>query len=79
VDISEFYGDSTCAVTLRASWTLKQSDAQSLHGTEEIKAPADGACASAGPVPAAMSQALGQLSDRIAAAVSQSHGQSKSD
>jgi len=72
VDISEFYGDPTCAVTLRTAWTLKQSDTQSLHGTEEIKASADGACASAGPIPAAMSQALGQLSDRIAAAVSKS-------
>jgi uncharacterized lipoprotein YmbA len=84
VDISEFYGDSKCAVTLRAAWTLKQSDAPGLRGTEEIKAPAEGAsaegaCASAGPIPAAMSQALGQLSDRIATAVSHSQGQSKSD
>jgi uncharacterized lipoprotein YmbA len=79
VDISEFYGDSTCAVTLRAAWTLKQPDAPGLRGTEEIKAPAEGACTSAGPIPAAMSQALGQLSDRIATAVSQSQGQSKSD
>lgn len=79
VDISEFYGDSTCSVTLRAAWTVKQSDAQTLRGTEEIKASAAGTCASAGPIPAAMSQALGQLSDRIAAAVSQSRGQSKSD
>jgi uncharacterized protein len=80
VDFEEFYGDPTCTVTLRAAWSLKQSDAQSLHGLEEIKATADGAsggggtCASAGPIPPAMSQALSQLSDRIAAAVSQSKG-----
>jgi uncharacterized protein len=80
VDISEFYGDSACAVTLRAAWTLKQSDAQqqsdaqTLRGSEEIKASADGACASAGPIPAAMSRALGQLSERIAAAVAHSPG-----
>ena len=74
VDISEFYGDPACAVTLRAAWTLKQPDARSLHGTEEIKAAADGACASAGPIPAAMSHALGQLSERIAAAVAHSQG-----
>jgi uncharacterized protein len=79
VDISEFYGDSTCAVTLRAAWTLQQSDAQTLRGTEEITASADGSCAGAGPIPAAMSRALGQLSERIATAVSHSHGQPKSD
>jgi hypothetical protein len=79
VDFSEFYGDSSCAVTLGAAWSLKQADSQSLHGAEVIKASADGACANAGPIPAAMSQALGQLSDRIAAAVAQSRGQSKSD
>jgi uncharacterized lipoprotein YmbA len=71
VDISEFYGDPTCAVTLRAAWTLKQSDSKSVHGTEETRAAADGACAGASTIPAAMSQALGQLSDRIAAALAQ--------
>ncbi len=67
VDISEFYADPTCTVTLRAAWTLKQSDTQTVHGTEEAKASAQGACTGAGAIPAAMSQALGQLSDRIAA------------
>jgi uncharacterized lipoprotein YmbA len=69
VDISEFYGDPTCAVTLRAAWTLKQSDSKSVHGTEEARAAADGPCVGASAIPAAMSQALGQLSDRIAASV----------
>jgi len=32
VDIEEFYGDSSCAVTLRASWVLKQPDMQSSRG-----------------------------------------------
>jgi uncharacterized lipoprotein YmbA len=73
VDISEFYGDASCAVTLRAAWTLKQPDSQSTHGTEEAKTPAQGACTGAGAIPAAMSQALGQLSDRIAAAVAAAH------
>ncbi|MEA3176927.1 MAG: uncharacterized protein QOI59_450 [Gammaproteobacteria bacterium] len=70
VDIAEFYGDSACKVTLRAAWTLKQSDSQSLHGNEEATASPQGACTGAGPIPAAMSQALGVLSDQIAAAVS---------
>jgi uncharacterized lipoprotein YmbA len=69
VDISEFYGDPRCAVTLRAAWTLKQSDTQSLHGDEEVNAAAPGACAGAATIPIAMSQALAQLSDRIAAAI----------
>lgn len=69
VDIQEFYGDPSCAVTLRASWTLKQPDAPSTRGTEEARIPASGDCSGAGTLPAAMSQALAQLSDRIAAAV----------
>jgi uncharacterized lipoprotein YmbA len=70
VDISEFYGDPSCTVTLRASWTLKQSDSQSLHGDEEARTSARDGCNGSGTIPAAMSQALGQLSDLIAATVS---------
>ena len=70
VDISEFYGDQSCTVTLRAAWTLKQSDTQSLHGDEEAKATAQDGCNGSATIPGAMSQALGQLSDRIAAVVS---------
>jgi uncharacterized protein len=69
VDISEFYGDATCTVTLRAAWVLKQPDSQSSRGTEEARIPASGSCSGVGPVPTAMSEALAQLSDRIAAAV----------
>src|ERR1700730_11086608 len=57
VDISEFYGDPACAVTLRAAWSLKQSDSESLHGNEEAQASAPGGCAGAGTIPAAMSLA----------------------
>jgi uncharacterized lipoprotein YmbA len=73
VDISEFYGDPTCTVTLRAAWTLKQSDSQSLHGNEEAKASPQGACTDAGTIPQGMSRALAQLGDRIAAAVAAGH------
>jgi uncharacterized lipoprotein YmbA len=68
VDIEEFYGDSTCAVTLRAAWVLKQPDMQSSRGTEETRV-ASGNCEGSAALPAAMSQALAQLSDRIAAAI----------
>jgi uncharacterized protein len=70
VDFSEFYGDAGCAVTLRAAWILKRSDSNSLQGTEETKASPQGGCQGAGSIPQAMSQALGQLSDQIAAAIS---------
>jgi hypothetical protein len=68
VDIEDFYGDSSCAVTLRAAWVLKQPDMQSSRGTEEARVPGAGNCTSA-TLPVAMSQALAQLSDRIAAAI----------
>lgn len=68
VDIEELYGDSTCAVTLRAAWVLKQPDMQSSRGTEETRVASDN-CAGSAALPAAMSQALAQLSDRIAAAI----------
>jgi uncharacterized lipoprotein YmbA len=69
VDIAEFYGDSACTVTLRVAWLLKQPDSQSSRGTEEVRVPATGDCSDAGSLPAAMSQALAELGDRIAAAV----------
>jgi uncharacterized lipoprotein YmbA len=74
VDISEFYGDATCTVTLRAAWVLKQPDSQSSRGTEEARIPASGNCSGVGAVPTAMSEALAQLSDRIAAAVAHPQG-----
>jgi hypothetical protein len=71
VDIREFYGDDSCNVTLRAVWTPKQVDSQpggaAQPVTENIRVPSRGACP--GTLPATMSVALGQLSDRIIAAV----------
>jgi uncharacterized lipoprotein YmbA len=74
VDIAEFYGDAACTVTLRAAWVLKRADSQSSRGTEEARVPASGDCSGVGAVPTAMSQALAQLSDRIAAAVAHPQG-----
>jgi uncharacterized protein len=68
VDIREFYGDDACNVTLRAAWTLKQTrpgDVQPVN--EEIRVPSSGGCSAT--LPATMSIALGQLSDRIIAGV----------
>lgn len=72
LDIREFYGDEGCTVTLRALWTQKTGDAQrdsvAQPVTENIRVPAGGACPAT--LPATMSVALGQLSDRIIAATS---------
>ena len=68
VDIREFYGDGACNVTLRAAWTLQQTrpgDVQPVN--EEIQVPSSGTCTAT--LPATMSIALGQLSDRIIAGV----------
>jgi uncharacterized lipoprotein YmbA len=70
VDIEDFYGDANCTITLRAAWVLKQPDAnsQALRGSVEAQVPGASPCTPAS-IPPAMSQALGQLSDRIAAAL----------
>jgi uncharacterized lipoprotein YmbA len=68
VDIHEFYGDGGCNVTLRAAWTLKQSRPENAQPVnEEIQVPSSGACTAT--LPATMSIALGELSDRIIAGV----------
>jgi uncharacterized lipoprotein YmbA len=75
VDIREFYGDANCNVTLRAVWTVRLAHGSSgpTHPdgappvNESIQVPSSGACPAA--LPAAMSVALGQLSDRILAGV----------
>lgn len=74
VDIEDFYGDAACTVTLRAIWVLKQPDNRSTHGVEEVRVPATGGCSGSTVLPPAMSQALGELSDRIAAAIAHSAG-----
>jgi uncharacterized protein len=68
VDVQEFYGDGSCNVTLRAAWTLKQARPENAQPVnEEIQVPSSGACTAT--LPATMSIALGQLSDRIIAGV----------
>jgi uncharacterized lipoprotein YmbA len=67
LDIQEFHGDASCAVTLRAAWSLTEPDAQSGRGTEVVKIPSSGACPDTLAI--GMSQALAQLSDRIASNV----------
>jgi uncharacterized lipoprotein YmbA len=69
VDVQEFYGDTACAVTLRAAWVLRSTDTQSSRGTEDIEIPSSGGCTGAASLPMAMSQALARLSDRIAAVI----------
>jgi uncharacterized protein len=74
VDFSDFYGDSSCAVTLRAAWVVKSVDSQSASETVETKVLPSGGCAGASTLPTVMSQALGQLSDRIAASLIHASG-----
>ena len=64
IAIEEFYGDETCAVSLRASWALARPHAVALHGSEQVPIAASAPCA--GELPAAMSRALGVLADRLA-------------
>jgi uncharacterized lipoprotein YmbA len=67
LDIDEFIGDATCAVTLRASWELRAASnaALSHSGSESIHLPPSSGTCTVGALPMAMSQALAQLSDRI--------------
>jgi uncharacterized lipoprotein YmbA len=67
VAIVEFYADDECGATLRADWTLRGPKSESLRGTEEIRSQGAAACNTA--VPAAMSAALGTLSERLASAI----------
>ena len=77
LDIQEFYADSSCAVTLRATWVLTPPPAQgkgsaaapAMQVTEETQVPSPGPCSGAESVPQSMSRALGMLSDRMAAAI----------
>ena len=68
LDVIELSVDPACALTLRVAWTLRQPNAPDQRATESIEAPPAAACP-AGMAPT-ISRALGQLSDRIAAAVS---------
>jgi hypothetical protein len=67
VAIDEFYGDDSCAVSLRASWSLTTAHAVSQHGTEHVLLPSSAPCT--GELAAAMSRALGVLADRLAVGI----------
>jgi uncharacterized lipoprotein YmbA len=67
LDIQEFHGGMDCSVTLRAAWMIVQPDLPGAQGTEEVRVPSSGACPDT--LPAGMSQALAELSDRIASAI----------
>jgi uncharacterized protein len=67
IDVQEFTGDEHSAVTLHAAWLLQTPNAPSERGSEEIKVEASGATADA--LAAAMSRALADFADRIAAAL----------
>jgi uncharacterized lipoprotein YmbA len=43
LDIQEFYADAACAVTLRASWTIRSPDnKQNSQGSATVQTPAEG-------------------------------------
>jgi uncharacterized lipoprotein YmbA len=67
IAIAEFYGDDSCAIVLRASWSLTNPHATSQHGTEQVQLPPSAPCA--GELAAAMSRGLGVLADRLAAVI----------
>jgi uncharacterized lipoprotein YmbA len=67
VAIDEFYGDESCAVSLRAGWSLSRPNAASLHGTEQLQIPGSAPCGE--QLPAAMSRALAALADRLASVI----------
>jgi uncharacterized protein len=69
VSIGQFDADAGCVVTLNASWSLQQPHIAARTGSEHIRVSATGTCPSA--LPAAMSQALGMLADRLAPALAQ--------
>jgi uncharacterized lipoprotein YmbA len=64
IAIDEFYGDESCAVTLRASWSLTYPNALTQRGSEQVLVPGSAPCA--GEQVERMSRALGMLADRIA-------------
>jgi uncharacterized lipoprotein YmbA len=77
IDVQEFTGDERGAVTLRAAWLIQTPNAGSQRGTEEITVAAGDATADA--LAAAMSRALADFTDRIAAALAPQAGSAKSE
>jgi uncharacterized protein len=71
VAVIEFYADGECGATLRADWTLRGPNAESQHGIEQFKTHDAVSCMAGTPTAfaAAMSAALGTLSERLAAVI----------
>jgi uncharacterized lipoprotein YmbA len=64
IAIEEFYGDDSCAVSLRAGWSLANPHANVVRGSEQVQIPPSAPCS--GELAAAMSRALAVLADRLA-------------
>ncbi len=74
VDVQEFYADASCTIALRAVWVVKPSQgeaaqARSRQSSEDVRIAPSGSCSGSQSLAEAMSQALAQLSDRMAAGI----------
>jgi uncharacterized protein len=71
IAVIEFYADAECGATLRADWTLRGPKAERQHGSEQFKTHDAVSCMAGTPaaLAAAMSAALGTLSERLAAVI----------
>jgi uncharacterized lipoprotein YmbA len=71
VTVIEFYPDGECGATLRADWTLRGPTVAAQHGNEQFKTRDAVSCVAGTPaaLAAAMSAALGTLSERLAAVI----------
>ena len=67
IDVQEFSGDEHGRVMLRAAWLVQTANAPSVRALEDLQVGAVDATADA--LAAAMSRALADLTDRIAAAL----------
>jgi uncharacterized protein len=64
--------DDDCEAAIRADWTLRAPNGDAQRGVEQLQIQGGTPCT--GAVPAALSTALAQLADRLAAVVSQPNG-----
>lgn len=72
LNFQQFSGDSTGRVTLEADWTLQRPDGHAPQRTRHVDLHVTAASGGPDAIAGAMSQALGQLADDIAAHVSKS-------
>lgn len=68
ITLNNLYADQSCAVTLHATWSLSGAKGAPQFGQEQLQIPG-GAPPCTAELPAAMSRALAQLSDRLAAVI----------